>query len=64
MDIYDGSLAAGFGLLVIGVGVQWGVPAALMIGGVLLMGFGLLGAQLEARADAGKVVSEQSEDER
>lgn len=44
MDIFDGIILIGLGLVVAGVAL-WSVPAALVVAGVGLVLFGLIGAR-------------------
>ncbi|MBI9042908.1 MAG: hypothetical protein JEZ06_00395 [Anaerolineaceae bacterium] len=43
MDIYDGLVIGGFVCVVVGLGL-WNLTAALIVGGIGLMGLGVLGA--------------------
>lgn len=45
VDQWDVLLIVGLVLLVLGVGLQWGLPLALIVGGALLALCGLYGAR-------------------
>lgn len=49
MDIFDVLVLMGLGLVVAGV-AMWSIPAALVVAGVGLAGFGLAGARRKAMA--------------
>lgn len=47
IDLWDLVLFIGIILIVIGVGM-WSIPAALVVGGVAVAGFGVFGAVVKA----------------
>lgn len=44
--VYDLAMLAALLLCSVGAGLQWGLPTALMVAGVLLAAFTLLGAYI------------------
>jgi len=48
MDIFDGIILLGFGLVVTGVCLLWSVPVGVLVAGIGLTIFGLAGARRKA----------------
>ena len=47
--IYDGALLVGLGMVSAGAWLQWGVAAALITSGALVLGLTLIGAAVAGR---------------